>query len=58
MMSGRARTAIDGVAEAYLDDSAAFDLKSFHRRVLDIGSVGLDVLRDAVLEVDRSTGAL
>ncbi len=28
---------------------AAFDLKSFHRRVLDLGSVGLDVLRDAVL---------
>ncbi|HEY7046946.1 MAG TPA: DUF885 domain-containing protein [Jatrophihabitantaceae bacterium] len=27
----------------------AFDLKAFHRRALDIGSVGLDVLRDAVL---------
>jgi uncharacterized protein (DUF885 family) len=27
----------------------AFDLKTFHRTALDIGSVGLDVLRDAVL---------
>jgi uncharacterized protein (DUF885 family) len=27
----------------------AFDLKSFHRTALDIGSVGLDVLRSAVL---------
>jgi len=27
----------------------AFDLKAFHRRALDIGSVGLDVLREAVL---------
>jgi uncharacterized protein (DUF885 family) len=27
----------------------AFDLKEFHRRALDIGSVGLDVLRGAVL---------
>jgi uncharacterized protein (DUF885 family) len=35
----------------------AFDLKSFHRRVLDIGSVGLDVLRGAVLDLDRSSGA-
>jgi hypothetical protein len=26
---------------------AAFDLRSFHRRVLDIGSVGLDVLQEA-----------
>ena len=26
-----------------------FDLKTFHRRALDIGSVGLDVLRGAVL---------
>jgi uncharacterized protein (DUF885 family) len=31
-----------------------FDLKAFHRRALDIGSVGLDVLRKAVLgEYDR-----
>jgi uncharacterized protein (DUF885 family) len=28
----------------------AFDLKAFHRRALDIGSVGLDVLRAAVLD--------
>jgi uncharacterized protein (DUF885 family) len=28
---------------------AAFDLKAFHRHALDIGSVGLDVLRTAVL---------
>ncbi|MEP7020302.1 MAG: DUF885 domain-containing protein, partial [Pseudonocardiales bacterium] len=27
----------------------AFDLKSFHRAALDVGSVGLDVLRSAVL---------
>jgi uncharacterized protein (DUF885 family) len=27
----------------------AFDLKRFHRRALDIGGVGLDTLRDAVL---------
>jgi uncharacterized protein (DUF885 family) len=30
-------------------EGAAFDLKAFHRRALDIGSVGLDVLRSAVL---------
>jgi uncharacterized protein (DUF885 family) len=28
---------------------AAFDLREFHRRALDVGSVGLDVLRAAVL---------
>jgi uncharacterized protein (DUF885 family) len=38
-------------------EGSAFDLKSFHRRVLDIGSVGLDVLRGAVLDLDRSIGA-
>jgi uncharacterized protein (DUF885 family) len=27
----------------------AFDIKAFHRRVLDIGGVGLDTLREAVL---------
>jgi uncharacterized protein (DUF885 family) len=27
----------------------AFDIKAFHRRALDIGGVGLDTLRDAVL---------
>jgi uncharacterized protein (DUF885 family) len=26
-----------------------FDLRDFHRRALDLGSVGLDVLRSAVL---------
>ncbi len=30
-------------------EGAAFDLKAFHRRALDIGSVGLDTLRGAVL---------
>lgn len=28
----------------------AFDLKAFHRRALDLGSIGLDVLRAAVLD--------
>ena len=27
----------------------AFSLKDFHRRSLDLGSVGLDVMRDAIL---------
>jgi uncharacterized protein (DUF885 family) len=31
-------------------EGADFDLKAFHRRALDIGSVGLDVLRAAVLD--------
>ena len=35
--------------QARAAQGAAFDLKSFHRRVLDIGSVGLDVLQAAVL---------
>jgi uncharacterized protein (DUF885 family) len=30
-------------------EGPAFDLKAFHRKALDLGSVGLDVLRDAVL---------
>jgi uncharacterized protein (DUF885 family) len=30
-------------------DGGAFDLRAFHRRALDLGSVGLDVLRSAVL---------
>ncbi|WP_347351381.1 DUF885 domain-containing protein [Intrasporangium sp.] len=30
-------------------EGAAFDLKAFHRRALDIGGVGLDTLRAAVL---------
>ncbi|HEY7009824.1 MAG TPA: DUF885 domain-containing protein [Jatrophihabitantaceae bacterium] len=35
--------------EARRRDGDAFDLTVFHRRALDIGSVGLDVLRKAVL---------
>lgn len=30
-------------------EGESFDLKRFHRRALDVGSVGLDVLRDALL---------
>ena len=30
-------------------EGAAFDLKDFHNRVLDCGSVGLEVLREEVL---------
>ncbi len=30
-------------------EGADFDIKAFHRRALDIGGVGLDVLREAVL---------
>lgn len=30
-------------------EGAAFDLRSFHRRALDVGSVGMDVLRSALL---------
>ncbi len=30
-------------------EGAAFDLRAFHRRALDVGSVGLDVLREALL---------
>ena len=35
--------------QARAKEGDAFDLKSFHRRALDIGSVGLDVLNRAVL---------
>jgi uncharacterized protein (DUF885 family) len=35
--------------EARAHEGDAFDLKAFHRRALDIGSVGLDVLRAAIL---------
>ena len=35
--------------DARAQEGASFDLTSFHRRALDIGSVGLDVLRQAVL---------
>ncbi len=31
-------------------EGEAFDLRAFHRRALDVGSVGLDVLREAVLD--------
>ncbi|MEO9140548.1 MAG: DUF885 domain-containing protein [Jatrophihabitans sp.] len=36
--------------DARAREGDAFDLKAFHRRALDIGSVGLDVLRTAVLD--------
>lgn len=35
----------------------AFDLKAFHRRALDIGSVGMDVLRAAVLTGPADLGS-
>ena len=35
--------------DARAKEGDAFDLKAFHRQALDIGSVGLDVLRAAVL---------
>ena len=35
--------------EVQAREGEAFDLTAFHRRALDIGSVGLDVLRAAVL---------
>ncbi|NAZ88425.1 DUF885 domain-containing protein, partial [Kineococcus indalonis] len=36
-------------AEVQRREGAAFDLVAFHRRALDLGSVGLDVLRAALL---------
>jgi uncharacterized protein (DUF885 family) len=30
-------------------EGAGFSLKDFHRRSLDLGSVGLDVMREAIL---------
>ena len=39
----------DEVRRRCLSSGQPFDLKAFHRRALDIGSVGLDVLRGAVL---------
>lgn len=36
----------DGVAAR---EGSGFDLKEFHRRALDLGSVGLDVMREALL---------
>jgi uncharacterized protein (DUF885 family) len=35
--------------DARAAEGEGFDLKAFHRRALDIGSVGLDVLRGAIL---------
>ncbi|HYN29538.1 MAG TPA: DUF885 domain-containing protein [Dermatophilaceae bacterium] len=40
---------LDLRAEAARREGSDFDLRAFHRRALDVGSVGLDVLRDAVL---------
>ena len=37
-------------ADVAAREGPAFDLKSFHRRALDVGSLGLDVLRAAVLD--------
>jgi uncharacterized protein (DUF885 family) len=39
--------------EVRVKEGAAFDLKVFHRRALDVGSVGMDVLRAAVLGEGR-----
>ncbi|WP_152191508.1 DUF885 domain-containing protein [Georgenia satyanarayanai] len=39
----------DSAREESVARGEAFDLKAFHRRALDVGSVGLDVLRSAVL---------
>ncbi len=36
-------------AEVQRREGAAFDLRAFHRRALDLGSLGLDTLRTAVL---------
>jgi uncharacterized protein (DUF885 family) len=43
------RVWLDLRREVAARQGAAFDLKAFHRRALDIGSVGLDTLRTAVL---------
>ncbi|HET6877082.1 MAG TPA: DUF885 domain-containing protein [Jatrophihabitans sp.] len=36
--------------DAAAREGAGFDLPAFHRRALDVGSVGMDVLRSAVLD--------
>ena len=41
--------ALDAAREAAESRGEEFDLKAFHRRALDIGGVGLDTLREAVL---------
>ena len=39
------------VRDAYrAEQGDAFDIKSFHRRALDLGGVGLDTLRTALLK--------
>lgn len=43
------RAWLDLRAEARRRAGAAFDLRGFHRRALDVGGVGLDTLRAAVL---------
>ena len=35
-------------------EGAAFSLAAFHRRALDLGSVGLDVLQDSLVGGARS----
>ena len=47
MTDTRIPTAMDTVVPAKQGDT--FDLKTFHRSALDLGSVGLHVLRSAVL---------
>ena len=43
------RAWLDLREQARAREGDAFDLRDFHRRALDLGSVGLDVLRSAVL---------
>jgi uncharacterized protein (DUF885 family) len=43
------RAWLDLREQARAREGDAFDLRDFHRRALDVGSVGLDVLRSAVL---------
>ena len=38
-------------AETERRQGADFDLRDFHRRALDVGSVGLDTLRTALLDL-------
>lgn len=47
------RDASRAAAEA---DGGAFDLRAFHRRALDVGSVGLDVLRETLLAAPARAG--
>ena len=43
------RVWLDIRSELARRDGSAFDLRDFHRRALDLGSVGLDVLRRTLL---------